>query len=533
MTRITQFGFPTRTVPERRFEELVTPTSGFTDSPPIFADPASFYSGQNVWIKNGEMFPRSRLSTVGTESLGGEPNGFFLYDDISGGATPVVTSQDTVAYLQSQSFTSLTYISGTSNLPPTGGATDEYFGTSVYLERSDINLAIFTNGLEPLFAWEGPSITTGFSTLTQAPIATDVALFDNKLIGWNIQELSSNSRLVQRVQWSVSGDSEDWTGIGSGFEDLVDMRGVGTRIFAAEDRLILASDKEVWQGRRIGLPFIFRFSPIDKTIGMPFRRAALQTQRGIFWLNDDFNIYRVVGGRITPIGDAIKQVLRNELVAPEEAFFGFNEQQGLLTLYYTITAGTLPQRAFSLDIVEGHWTPHTFTQELALSGSAVVSSSATTWGGLTGNLSAQNLTFNQFLGITGANEEAVFSSNGTPYIFHSEATNDDGSVVEEDAYFGGLFKEDATSVKFLNEVKLDVSADSASTLSVGGSSNLGETFDEEVQLSISASSTYTQAQVNFNTLSGVNPSLRIRSDDGSRWKVARIYAKAVKKGRSF
>ena len=533
MARITKFGFPTRIVPQRNFEEIVTPLSGFTDSPPITTPSDSFYSGQNVWIKNGAMFPRSKLSAIGTGTLGGEPNGFFLYDDISGGATPVITSQDTVAYLENQSFTSLTYVSGTSNLPPTGGPTDEFFGTTVYLERDDINLGVFTNGIDPIFAWEGPSITTGFSTLTQAPIATDMALFDNKLVGWNIQELSSNSRLVQRVQWGVSGDPEDWTGIGSGFEDLVDMRGAGTRIFASEDRLILATDKEVWEGRRIGFPFIFRFSAIDKTIGMPFKRPVLQTQRGIFWLNDDFNIYRVVGGRITPIGDAIKQVLRNELDPFEEAFFGFNEQQDLLTLYYSTTAGTLPQRAFSFDLVEGHWTPHTYTQELALSGSAVVSSSATTWGGLIGTLSAQNLTFNQFLGITGANEEAVFSSNGSAYIFHSEATNDDGSVVEEDAYFGGLFQEDVRSVKFLSEVKLDVSADSASTLSVGGSNNLGETFGEEVQLSISASSTYTQAQVNFNTLLGANPSLRIRSDDGSRWKVARIYARAVKKGRTF
>lgn len=157
MARITKFGFPTRVIPQSFFEEIVTPLSGFTDSPPITAPSDSFYSGQNVWIKNGAMFPRSKLSAVGTGTLGGEPNGFFLYDGISGGAVPVITSQDTVAYLENQSFTSLTYVSGTSNLPPTGGPTDEFFGTTVYLERTDINLGVFTNGLEPLFAWDGHS----------------------------------------------------------------------------------------------------------------------------------------------------------------------------------------------------------------------------------------------------------------------------------------------------------------------------------------------------------------------------------------
>jgi len=533
MARLTKVGFPIRPTRQQKFEEIVTPTSGFTDSSPVFADPSSFYSGQNVWIKSGAMFPRSRLSSIGTTSLVGEPNGLFIYDTITGGSVPVVTSQDTVAYFQNQSFTTLTYASGVSNLPPTGAATDEFFGTTVYLESDDNNIAVFTNGIDPVFAAEGPSTNTAFSTLTEAPICTDIALFDNKLVGWNIEFVSTTSRLVQRVQWSVSGDPEDWTGVGSGFEDLVDMRGAGTRIFATEDRLILATDKEVWQGRRVGFPFIFSFSAIDKTIGMPFGRPVIQTQRGIFWLNDDFNIYRVVGGRITPVGDAIKEILRRELVALDEAFFGFNEQQGLLTLYYPTSAGGFARKAFALDIVEGHWTPHTFTQELVISGAVGITTSDTTWGGLTGTLDEQNLTFDELLGISGAVEEAVFSSDGTAYIFHSGATGDDGSTVEEDAYFGGLFKEDFTSVKFLNEVKLDVSADVASTLSVAGSNNLGETFGEEVQLSISASSTYTQAQVNFNTLSGVNPSLRIRSDDGSRWKVARYYAKAVKKGRSF
>ena len=122
MTARPEHSFPPRDAPDsRRHEEFFSPTSGFTELPLTLAPPSSIVSGQNIWIRSGRMEPRWRLSIVADNILNDLPTGTFDYDDVGGASFPVVTSQDTVAFLDNDSYVSLQYVSGTSNLPPTGG----------------------------------------------------------------------------------------------------------------------------------------------------------------------------------------------------------------------------------------------------------------------------------------------------------------------------------------------------------------------------------------------------------------------------
>ncbi|KKK74780.1 hypothetical protein LCGC14_2880330, partial [marine sediment metagenome] len=173
---------------------------------------------------------------------------------------------------------------------------------------------------------------------------------------------------------------------GSGFEDLVDMGGEGTRVIATEQEIILFSTREVWRGRRIGGEFVFQYSPITRKVGAPFARAVLNTTQGIFWLGSDFNIWRYLGGQISPIANDIQRTLRDTAQNLDTAFFSYNEELQHLTLYYATTPTALPDRAFTRHIKDGAWTPQqipfTVSQALAFN----VPSSATTWGGLIGDL---------------------------------------------------------------------------------------------------------------------------------------------------
>ena len=267
--RYSRYGVPLP-MPKSQFTTgRFTPTVGYTNLPDIQAPLGSLVSAQNVWVRDGRLEPRTRLARLGTNNAWNDvPNGAFPYDDIGGTKYPVVTSQDTVAYLNGDTWSALSYVqlSAVTNQPPSGGENDLFFGTSVYLERRDLNEGIFVNGVDPAFAWAGPTEAT-YSTLTGAPIAHDVTLFDNRPVFWNIYDAASAARFVTRVQWTVRGDPEDFTGIGSGTDDLVDMRGQGTRIFATEDELVLFSTEEIWRGRKIGLPFIFEFQPLRKNVG--------------------------------------------------------------------------------------------------------------------------------------------------------------------------------------------------------------------------------------------------------------------------
>ncbi|KKM91687.1 hypothetical protein LCGC14_1226020 [marine sediment metagenome] len=496
------------------------PTAGFTEQPDIAAPLGSITSGQNVWVRPGTLEPRWRLEQTADNILNDVPVGAFLYDDVDGSVFPVVASTGTVAFLDFNSYVSLQYVSGVSNLPPTGADNDNIFGTSVYLPRRDLNIAVFTNGVEPLFAWGGPSDNTGFSTLTQGPIARDVSLFNNRPIAWNIHELSSASRVVNRVQWPVGGDPEDWTGIGSGFEDLVDMGGAGTRVIATEQEIILFSTREVWRGRRIGGEFIFQYSPLTRELGAPFAKAVLNTTQGIFWLGSDFNIWRYIGGQISPIGNDIQRTLRDTAQNLDTAFFSYNAELQQLTLFYAATPTDRPNRAFTTHIKDGAWTPQRMSFAVSQAFAFGAPSSATTWGGLQGTLSNQSQSYDDMLGLLGTPNEALLTSNGTTAFFTPSADSDLGATVHSQAVFGGLFGADADNIKYSHRLRMDFRGDSASSLSVAVSGNLGGTYQAEQEFAVSVQSATTQETFRFG-IPGLYHAVRIEGDEG-RWRVVSV-----------
>lgn len=508
--------------PRQSITTSFTPAAmGWTEVPDVLTPPASIVSGQNVWARRGRAEPRFRFSQVGTNNpTVGEPHGAFFYDDLAGARYPMVTSAGTVAYLDSDSWITLTFISSVSNLPPTGDDSDLWFGTSSYLTRADLNVALFTNGVNPVYAWGGPSDNTGYSILTGGPICKDLTVFDDRVVGWNIRELSSSSRLVTRAQWSIAGGPETWTGIGAGFQDLLHMRGVGTRIFATEDQMLLASDREIWRGRRIGAPFYFDFSPISKELGMPYPSAAIQTPVGIFWLGSDYMVYHMEGERITPVGEGIQRTLRDTAVSLDKAFFGYSDELQQLTLYYTTTASSSPQRGFTLHLDEGGvWTPHRYAQQLTIASEAAIpSTSASTWGGLVGALSAQGQSYNESLG-GGGPDEMVLTSTGTAYYYSSTNSLDETQVVTCQILTGNLWPHVPERMKFLDRVRLDARATSASSLTIGVSGNLGGSISSK-QAAISVQSNSTQQSI-FYGINGTDHSMEFRSDD-TGWQIYRV-----------
>lgn len=363
-------GFPPFDAPEgTRYETIVRPLSGFTTVPAIAADPSSIVSGQNVWVQNGALQPRWRLASFSTGNPVGALGlaGAFAHVDSKGSATLVAFSGNSLAFLGSDlqwSVSSYRSSHGSSYFgsftPPLGG---NVFAASCYLPRVDENILMFSNASDPILVWQ--PLGTTHSIGTQVPICRDLVNFDNRPVAWNIKLLSGTTRYVQRVQWAVAGDPEDWTGIGSGSEDLLDMQGEGTRIFADRDQMVLASSLEIWRGRTVGLPYVFQFSPITKKIGMPFPRAAIQTPWGLFWLDAGYMIWNMVGEQITPVGAPVKDFLARD--AAEDlltfAFFSFNQIAQTVTFYYTPAPSTTynhPNRALTLHVDSGAWTRHTF-----------------------------------------------------------------------------------------------------------------------------------------------------------------------------
>jgi hypothetical protein len=527
-TRRMMVPIPSRP-PSRVTTNLMDPTLGYVDGPYGSVPPGSLVSGQNCWRVNTEAQCRWGLSPLGaTNPIGGQPIGAFLYDDLNGTEYPVIGSRDTVAYLEGSEWVPLTYVSGTSDLPMSGGVNDPLFGSSVYLESSDLNLAVFTNGVNPLFAWGGPSSGTGYSTLTQAPICSDVVLYDNSPVALNIEQLSAGTRYVQRVQWSVAGNPYDWTGIGSGFEDLLDMRGQGTRMFVDGDDLVVFSAREVWVGRKRGAgdPYRFQFDPLNRQVGLPYPRAAKQTPFGIFWFSDDLMVYRYQNRAIEPVGMAIQDTLRRETINANVVFVGYNAQLRHLTLYYDVLGATSASRAFTYDIQSGTWWPQRFTAGLVygtFESPPYTASSTTVWGSLSGTFDDQTITWaGQASGTYGGFPlPGVLSSVGTAYQFSASAYSDSGSAIANHLEMPLPYLLDRRVQ--VDHIRLRLRADSASSMTVGFSPDAGLTYQNSQRIAISAISQPTEQRV-FATVDGPQPWVRLQSTNGA-WKLGSVFVR--------
>jgi putative component of toxin-antitoxin plasmid stabilization module len=400
----------------------------------------------------------------------------------------------------------------------------------------DQNALFISNGNDPVFV-ALPSQSTAMSTGTQALIAKDVALFDTRLMYWNVRYLSSSSQLVQRVAWTVKGNPEDVTSIGAGFQDLFDMKGFGTRVFTRTDEVLLATDQEIWRGRAIGPPFDFQFDPFSRVLGVPYPRAAINTPEGLFWVGPDFMVYRMqpyFWSQIEPVGAKIQRALHQTVGDPTTFNFGYHPDAKQLTLYYQAIGENTPHRGYTLNTISGTWTPEVYQHGMAIGFSTPINSASTQWNQLVGGFPAQALTYNQLLGAASEFNEATASSGGTVYVhMHPvDQATDDGVAVTHTATFGALFGGLPERRQFADTVRLDMRADSTSSMSVALSGDLGHTFPSESLVTISANSNTSFHAVRLPGISGVYHMVRVSSTGGT-WELNQGSVLARVEGEAF
>lgn len=533
-------GFPSHDAPEGvRYEASFVPTSGFTLASALRVGPQSIVSGQNVWTENGELVPRWKLSreTIANPVvIGGSVIGTAVYNSVGipvlRGPFYVLGDSNGSLWLGTRdgssnlSFSLLSYTSSTGTSLPLENipANTNIYGATVYSAATDRNILMLSAGTTLTYCFALNAATPPvYSHVTQAPGAKGIATLANRAVAWGCATVASPSHIQQRVQWSVAGDPFDWTGIGSGSEDLVDMQGSATRIFVQNDELILATDREIWRGRYVGQPYDFQFSPITN-VGIPYQSAAIQTPYGIFWLGEDLNVYTLRGDEAVPIGTAFQPILRREmrvvLVAQPAAnlpFFTYNEELQHLRLWYALgSAGGAATRSITMDLANQSWWRDHYNHSFTFGNSAPVSQLR-----VFNSVSANNLWHKS---------ELLFTSAATACYFAESATSDLDSKVTQVAQLGALFPDDARYLKTLKEVRLELRGDGTSQVTVGVSPNVGSTYSETKTLTVSSSSFPVQSALTFDTEARY-PTMRLTSESTNRWRLAMVYTMAERQGR--
>lgn len=529
---------------------IIEPTIGIDSGQPsvdapLGSTPASF----NFMMREGalEMRPVLQLRNSNPQPMAVPVTGGWEFQDTTNNRFPVVSGTTQLAWFSNGSWSQMSYVSSYGvNDPPAGSSTSYWDATQVYYPLQDQNIAVMANGsYQSLFCWQSGS--TLFSTLTGAPRAKFVTAYDNYLLAFNIRDSGSGaSEYVQRVQWSDRGSASSWTGGLSGFEDLLAMRGQGTRIVTQDNRVILFSDAEIWQGYPSNFPFVFRFEPLDRSVGCPYSWTISDTPQGIIFLARNLQTYLLPkgGGVAVPIGQRLYRTIRESIAAPERAWSVYDQSTDQLQFYHPIQGGSgFPQRAIFLNMTEGSWAPQSFdpvsgglslTRGFMVTGLAQTSN-ATSWdaagaAGFTWDNIGQTWA-SQDTQTTTADRRDVYigSSGGTVYVMDSNATTDNRIAVPCTWRSTALWGEIPERSKTVTEWRLDYQGDSASSITVKFSQNQGASFDAGVGLTLPANSAISQA-IAYPYVNARFPMFAIESE-GQRYRAFRFWLTARLGGR--
>jgi hypothetical protein len=526
---------------------IIEPVLGLdTAQPSVDAPLGSTPNSDNYIFREGAMEPRPMLSLRNQtpQPLGNNViAGAYELVSVTNVRTPLASGTTQWAvYGQSgtpNGWSVLSYVSsyGLNDPPSLAAGTDYWDFAQTYYGLGDQNVAIGAAGsYQTLYVTK--SDATIFSSLTGAPRAKYVASLDNYVMAFNMKD--GNGTYVQRVMWSDRGSMTSWIpGVGlAGFEDLLSMKGAGTRIIGQDNRVLLFSDQEIWQGVEGTFPFIWSFAPYDTSRGCPYSMTIVNTPIGTMFLGKDYEIYLLPksGGQTRPIGQALHRTIRNTIDNPSRAWAIYDNTYSQYQLYYPIKGGSgYPQRAVYLQLgpagfsamaqyqgaEAGSWAPQSFDRaggQLSITRGAeiYVSSSATTWGGLQAagvKWSDLGMSWAELQGTSEARAIMMGSSNGSLYYMNSNATSDNGTAVECRWQSTGMGGEDMRTQKTVTEWRVGYQSDSASSLTVRFSPNLGASFGPNLQVNLPAVSGISEA-IAFPYMAARYPCFEVTSQGG-------------------
>lgn len=541
-----KWGYPLNIRPRSNESVLITePTLGIDVSQPgVDAPLGSTPNSDNYIMREGALEPRPMLSLLNANP---QPlshiAGAYELVSVTNTRTPLASGLSRWAvYGQSgtpNSWSVLSYVSsyGLDDQPNLVAGTDYWDFAQTYYPIADQNMAIGAAGsYQTLYVTK--SDATIFSSLTGAPRAKYVASLDNYVLAFNMKD--GNGTYVQRVSWSDRGSASSWTGGLAGFEDLLSMKGAGTRIIGQDNRVLLFSDQEIWQGVEGSFPFIWTFAPYDTSRGCPYSMTIANTPLGIIFLGKDYQVYLLPkgGGSTIPIGQRLHRNIRNSIDNPWRAWSVYDDTYSQYQLYYPIKGGSgFPQRAVFLDVNAGSWAPQSFDRsagQLSLTrGTEIyVSSSATTWGGLQAagiRWADLNMSWAQLQGTSEARAIMAGSSAGTLYYFNSAATSDNGALAEYRWQSTGLGGEDPGTQKTVTGFRMEYQADSSSSLTVRFSTNLGASFGLNTRIDMPAVSGMSQSIV-YPYMTARYPSFEIVGS-GQKHRIFRFFTQFRRSGR--
>jgi hypothetical protein len=169
---------------------------------------------------------------------------------------------------------------------------------------------IAANLIDVMQKMEQIGTDTNLSALGGAPPkARSIDVQNDYLFAFNTDEPDGTHK--RRVRWCAKGDAEDWTGLGSGRQDLNAPGEVGVAIRRLGTGVVCYLSDSVWFGNEIGSPFYWGFVPGFQKAGPLSVHSVARIDRNRHYFLGRKDVYLVEGRTVR----ALNAPVRNSILS--------------------------------------------------------------------------------------------------------------------------------------------------------------------------------------------------------------------------
>ncbi len=257
----------------------------------------------NLRLLNGRLIQRGGVQTFGAATTGGKVP--CLVADIRG-----VSSAPRVLRINSTNVEYKTTVADWTAMSPDTWVNGEFVSIAAW----GANVVFLPARLVPSTSpkpvlVEAIGSTPTATIITAAPADFSVlSVFGNRVI------LSRQLGQLTRIQWSVKNDSNDWSGVGSGFEDLQSASSTIDEVMGivpqTVESAVVVRMQSIWTMSTTGfVDAPFRFNRLVADLGTYARFTVRPSPIGTIFLGHD-DVYAIAGGQPRAIGNP---VIREEM----------------------------------------------------------------------------------------------------------------------------------------------------------------------------------------------------------------------------
>ncbi|CAB4164988.1 hypothetical protein UFOVP1537_42 [uncultured Caudovirales phage] len=472
-------------------KEFFNPPSGLNTTAPISrVDPSEATSLHNLRMDGGWLTQRPGITPYGSTSSDAIVHAL------------VFTSADGTEWLCRWTTTKVQYWSGTvwSNFTGSGFTVteDAIISTAVWGDK-----LMFTDNTSGL--WQIDFVASTYTHLTNAPICRQVSMFDRRAVLSYVSETVGGLQAT-RIRWSVKDDNNDYSGLGSGYEDLVSSSAsivdsqIGVYPINDIDALVVRGGS-IWKMSITGYydaPFSFLL--LFPNIRTDAPQGTIAIPGGIAVLGRD-DVFLVMGGGPQSVGAKIRTTLFDPSNDLANAVMQWDDLYKRLILYVPKLVKDGYSNVYHYYVNDGKWTQDIYHFNIKYL-SLISYASGTAIGDLVGMISDLTGTI---IGLTSAaiNRGLLYTTLGANGIVCKEDINSttdlDGTgaqaVMPILAQTGMIFPATIFEKVSIIELRFEYEAAKDTTLLIEYSADGGNTWTTYSTVALLATTKPTVAKV--------------------------------------